>query len=144
MSMLAAVEKAAQEAERQLARGEWQPLPRDVDLARQTAAGLEEAVGPAGKQDAMPRIDRLEALREALAATALTVARTHGRLAWFLAQCTSDLAPVLHWRALPAPQDQAFGTTLPTTGELADAEHAVRRLAAMLARIGTRPDRTTP
>ncbi|GAA4982671.1 hypothetical protein [Kitasatospora paranensis] len=140
MSMFTAVEKTAQEAERQLARGEWQPIPGDVDLARQTAAALEQAVGPAEKRDAMLRIERLESLREALAAMALTVARTHGQLAWFLAQCTSDLTPVLHWRALPAPQGQAFGTVLPTPDDMTDAEHAVRRLNGMLARIATTPD----
>nr|WP_144298855.1 hypothetical protein [Streptomyces sp. TLI_235] len=63
------------------------------------------------------------------------MARTHGRLAWFLAQCSSELAPVLHWRALDAPDGCAFGAVLPTAGELTDAERAVRHLAAMLARI---------
>ncbi|MEW1914074.1 hypothetical protein AB0442_37595 [Kitasatospora sp. NPDC085895] len=41
-------------------------------------------------QEALPRIDRLEDPREALAALAITVARTHGRLARYLAQCNGD------------------------------------------------------
>ncbi|WP_431683732.1 hypothetical protein [Kitasatospora sp. KL5] len=139
MDMFTAVERVVSEAERQLDAGAWEPAARDLALVRQTAAALDLAVGPANVQEALPRIDRLAGLREALAAIALTVARTHGRLAWFLAQCSSELAPVLHWRALPAPDGHAFGAVLPDLGQLADAERAVRFLAAMLVRTGNRP-----
>ncbi|MEW1912124.1 hypothetical protein AB0442_27400 [Kitasatospora sp. NPDC085895] len=136
MSMCTAVEQTVLEAQRQLQDGSWEPSAADRALARQTAQSLAEAVGPADVQEVLPRIERLAALREALAALAMAVARIHGHLAWFLAQCTSDLAPVLHWRALPAPDDHAFGAVLPTADELADAEQAVRLLAVTLARTG--------
>lgn len=140
--MLEAVEQVIEEAQRQLEHLEWEPRLSDLALAWQTATALDAAVGPANVQQAMPRIDRLEGLREALAALALTVARTHGHLAWFLAQCSSQLAPILHWRALDAPDGHAFGTTLPTGDQLTDAEEAVRLLAVMLTRTGHRADTT--
>ncbi|MEV6209130.1 hypothetical protein [Kitasatospora sp. NPDC051914] len=143
MSMLTAVEQVVQEAQRQLDRLEWEPGTGDLALARQTAVALDAAVGPTDVQQSLPRIDRLEGLREALAALAITVARTHGHLAWFLAQCSSQLTPVLHWRALDAPDGHAFGTTLPTGDQLADAEQAVRLLAAMLTRTGHHAETTT-
>ncbi|MGW4895705.1 hypothetical protein ACWEQL_26110 [Kitasatospora sp. NPDC004240] len=137
MSMVKAVEQVVHEAELQLTDGTWQLTATDAALARQTASALNTAVGPADAH--LPRIERLAALREALAALALTVARTHGHLAWFLADASSHLAPVLHWRALDAPDNRTFGAVLPTGGELADAEAAVRLLATML----TRSSRTT-
>ncbi|WP_033223034.1 hypothetical protein [Kitasatospora phosalacinea] len=138
MIMSAAVEQAVLEAQRQLVQGEWDPAPADLVLVRETAVALAAAVGPVDVQAKLARIDRLAGLREALAAIALTVARTHGRLAWFLAQCSSELAPVLHWRALEAPEGGSFGATLPDEDELADAEEAIRSLTAMLTR--TAPD----
>ncbi|MFJ6384110.1 hypothetical protein ACIQI7_29415 [Kitasatospora sp. NPDC092039] len=135
MGTFEAVNEVVREAESQLTDGTWKLVARDSSLAAQTAEALREAVGPAEAQQRLPRIDRLAALREAVATLALTVARTHGNLAWFLARCASALTPVLHWRALDAPEGRTFGTVLPGTEELADAEAAVRRLAAMLARI---------
>ncbi|MFB8201665.1 hypothetical protein [Kitasatospora purpeofusca] len=132
MSMVKAVEQVVHEAELQLTDGTWQLTATDSALALQTAAALDTAVGPAETHQSLPGIERLAALREALAALALTIARTHGHLAWFLADASSHLAPVLHWRALEAPDNRAFGAVLPTGDELADAEDAVRLLAAML------------
>ncbi|MEV8100605.1 hypothetical protein [Kitasatospora sp. NPDC085879] len=136
MGMFTAIEQAVLEAQLQLEDGGWEPTAADLLLTRQTAVALDGAVGPADVQESLPRIERLAGLREALAGLALAVARIHGHLAWFLAQCASELAPVLHWRALPAPDGRAFGAVLPTTDQLADAERAVRLLAAMLARTG--------
>ncbi|QKW23660.1 hypothetical protein HUT16_35250 [Kitasatospora sp. NA04385] len=140
MSMSAAVEQVVLEAQRQLVQGEWDPARADLVLVRETALALAAAVGPADVQAKSARIDRLAGLREALAVLAVTVARTHGRLAWFLAQCSSELAPVLHWRALEAPEGGSFGAVLPDEEEFADAEEAIRSLTAMLARTG--PGRT--
>ncbi|MFF1798069.1 hypothetical protein ACFVXQ_28315, partial [Kitasatospora sp. NPDC058263] len=103
MSMVTAVERVIHEAELQLTDGTWELTATDSALARKTAAALDAAIGPADTHQALSRIERLAALREALAALALTVARTHGHLAWFLADASSHLAPVLHWRALDAP-----------------------------------------
>ncbi|MFJ9774335.1 hypothetical protein ACIRVF_24355 [Kitasatospora sp. NPDC101157] len=136
MGMFEAVARVVHEAELQLGDGVWELRPADSDLVRQTAAALTDAVGPAEAHEALPRIERLAALREALAAVAVTVARTHGPLAWFLADASSHLAPVLHWRALDAPDNRTFGAVLPAGDELADAEAAVRHLAAMLTRTG--------
>ncbi|MFC8717722.1 hypothetical protein [Kitasatospora sp. NPDC057198] len=136
MSMCGAVEQVVREAQRQLVDGGWDPAPADLVLVRETASALAAAVGPAHVQEGLARIDRLAGLREAMAALAVTVARTHGHLAWFLAQCSSELAPVLHWRALEAPDGRSFGAVLPTEEEFVDAEEAVRRLEVMLGRVG--------
>lgn len=132
MGMFIEVERTIAEARDLLERGLWEPTESDLELARQTATALQAAIGPSGVQEALQRIERLAGLREALAALAMTVARTHGHLAWFLAQCSSALTPVLHWRALDAADPHAFGTHLPTVDELSDAEEAVRALAAVL------------
>ncbi|MFD8414595.1 MULTISPECIES: hypothetical protein [unclassified Streptomyces] len=125
------------EAETQLRDGLWELTPADAALARKAAAGLAEAVHPAPEQQTLPAVKRLEHLREALAALAITLARTHGPLAWFLARASSTLSPVLSWRVLPAAGPrQTFGATVPTPGELHDAEEAVRRLHTALAHTG--------
>ncbi|MGW2374748.1 hypothetical protein [Kitasatospora sp. NPDC001683] len=43
--------------------------------------------------------------------------------------------PVLRWRALLAEDDHAFGTVPPALEQYTEAENAVRRLQATLARI---------
>ncbi|MEV6212828.1 hypothetical protein [Kitasatospora sp. NPDC051914] len=126
------VEGLAAEAERLMRDGLWELAPGDAVLALRTASGLAKAVGPADRQAFLPSIDRLEQLREAMAVLAIGIARTHGQLAWFLSRASTALAPVLHWRTLPADPRQAFGTVVPTPGELTDAEDAVRRLQAVL------------
>ena len=131
--MSARIETLAEEAEEQLLGGLWRPTPGEVALARKSAVGLLEVIAPAAAQEGLALIDRLEHLREALAVLAMGTARTHGQLAWFLAQASTALVPVLHWRSLPADKPQSFGTVVPTAGELADAEHAVRRLAEVLS-----------
>ncbi|MFI2608385.1 hypothetical protein [Kitasatospora sp. NPDC018619] len=127
----------AAEAERQLRSGLWEFTPQDAALARKTADDLAGAIGPAAEQERMPVIERLEHLREALAVLALGIARTHGRLAWFLGRAGGVLSPVLRWRALPADRGQSFGTVVPSPAELTDAEAAVRRLRTALVRADT-------
>ncbi|MEU2390356.1 hypothetical protein [Streptomyces sp. NPDC007369] len=135
--MRAQIADLVTEAETQLRDGLWKPTPEDVALARKAATGLAEAVRPAAEQEALPTIKRLEHLREALAVLAITLARTHGPLAWFLARASTTLSPVLAWRALPAANErQTFGATLPTPEELHDAEDAVRHLHTTLAHTG--------
>ncbi|MGW1173788.1 hypothetical protein ACWD4P_08690 [Kitasatospora sp. NPDC002543] len=133
----------AAEAERQVHSGLWEFTPQDAALARKTADDLAGAIGPADEQERMPVIERLEHLREALAVIALGIARTHGRLAWFLGRAGVVLSPVLQWRALPAGRSQSFGAVVPSPAELTDAERAVRRLHSALLRADTtvpRPD----
>ncbi|GJF30379.1 hypothetical protein KNE206_30790 [Kitasatospora sp. NE20-6] len=137
MDMQAQVAALIGEAEQQLVDGVWDLTRGGRALALQVAAGLGNAVGaPEGRED-MADIERLEHLREALAVLAIALARTHGRLAWFLAQGSAALTPVLHWRALPAGDGPAFNTVLPTAEQFTRAEDAVRRLSAMLTRLGT-------
>ncbi|WP_033825589.1 hypothetical protein [Kitasatospora sp. MBT63] len=137
MDMRAEVALLIDEAERQLNDGVWDLTPGDRALARQAAAELKGAVGGPDSEGHPADIDRLEHLREALAVLAIALSRTHGRLAWFLAGGSAALSPVLHWRALPAGDRPAFNTVRPTPQQYADAEDAVRRLGAMLTRLGT-------
>ncbi|MFG2825686.1 hypothetical protein ACGFX4_40435 [Kitasatospora sp. NPDC048365] len=132
MDMTGSVGHIVAEARHQLAQGLWEPTRSDIVLARRTAQSLAEAVGRAPAQTELPSIERLARVREALACVALAVARTHGHLAWFLGRCGSELAPALHWGCPPAPQGRAFGTALPTPGQLGDAEEAIRILTAAL------------
>ncbi|MFK0259457.1 hypothetical protein [Streptomyces sp. NPDC090445] len=143
--MRAQIADLATEAETQLRNGLWELTSGDAALARNAAAGLVEVVRPAAEQDTLPVIKRLEHLREALAVLAVTLARTHGPLAWFLARASAALSPVLTWRALPAAgRRQSFGAVLPTPGELRDAEDAVRHLHTALARTGDRATGNRP
>lgn len=86
----------------------------------------------------MPQIDRLEHLRETLAALAISLARTHGHLAWFLSGAINALEPVLRWRALSAERGGTFGTVLASPAENTQAEEAVRRLQDGLAWIAAK------
>ncbi|MFE6855521.1 STAS domain-containing protein [Streptomyces sp. NPDC057674] len=121
------------EAERQTSVNRWDLSAASTELARATATRLGEAVGSVDTQEALPGIERLERLREALAVVAVGTSHTHGQLAWFLARATLALTPVLRWRALIADQEHAFGTVVPTPEEFTDAENAVRHLQSVLA-----------
>ncbi|MEE1782604.1 hypothetical protein PUR71_06665 [Streptomyces sp. SP17BM10] len=135
--LCAQVAELAAEVERQSRDGVLELTAADAALAGKLADDLAEAVGPAAGQARLPFVERLERLREALAALALGIARSHGRLAWCLARAGVLLAPVLQWRHPDSEQPQAFGTVvLPTPEELSDAEDAVRRLHAALTRTG--------
>lgn len=79
--------------------------------------------------------DRLEDLREALAVLTLCLARTHGRLAWFLSGAITALEPVLRWRAVSAESGGTFGTVPADPAKYTQAEDAVRRLQDVLAQI---------
>ncbi|MFG2825390.1 hypothetical protein ACGFX4_38915 [Kitasatospora sp. NPDC048365] len=127
------VSKLAAEALRQAQDGLWELSAKDTQLARETADRLAEVIGPAAVQEQLVGIERLEHLREALAVIAIGVARTHGRLAWFLARATTALTPVLGWRSLTAEDGRYFGTRVPDPAELADAENAVRCLHTVLS-----------
>ncbi|MFE2728283.1 hypothetical protein [Kitasatospora sp. NPDC059327] len=130
-SMCARIAGLADEAARHVCDGRWDLSGQDVAVARATAEGLAAGTGGSG----LPCIERLEHLREALAHLAVGTARTHGRLAWFLAQASTVLAPVLQWRAMAAEPGRAFGTRLPDLAELTDAEHAVRLLHTTITRV---------
>ncbi|MFF8932231.1 hypothetical protein ACF1AO_33760 [Streptomyces longwoodensis] len=113
----------------------WNLEPSDRALARETEAGLRDIVGPPAVQEDLPQINRLEHLREVLAVLAISLARTHGRLAWLLSSALDALEPVLRWRALPADRGGSFGTVLPSPEEYTEAEDAVRLLQDALAAI---------
>ncbi|MFB7908344.1 hypothetical protein ACFC1T_18095 [Kitasatospora sp. NPDC056076] len=73
----------------------WELSAGDLALACEVETGLRAAVGPPEIQAALPQIDRLERLRESLAVLAIAIARTHGRLVWFLSGVARALEPVL-------------------------------------------------
>ncbi|MFI5825436.1 hypothetical protein ACIA8I_41275 [Streptomyces rishiriensis] len=135
MDMRRIVAVLAEEAEQQIQDQVWQVEPGDRALALKAEAGLRDAVGPADVQETLPEIKRLEHLRETLAVLAVSLARTHGRLAWFLSGALNALEPVLRWRALPADRSGTFGTVLPSPDEYTEAEDAVRRLQDVMAQI---------
>ncbi|MFD8707687.1 hypothetical protein ACFV1W_34740 [Kitasatospora sp. NPDC059648] len=127
----------AEEAERQIRGGVWELSPSDRSLALQVEAGLREAVGVPDTQELLSEKDRLEHLREVLAVLAIVLARTHGRLAWFLSGAITALEPVLRWRALDADHGSTFGTVPASPEQYTQAETAVRHLQDTLARITT-------
>ncbi|WP_333772334.1 hypothetical protein [Streptomyces sp. IBSBF 3136] len=135
MDMRRIVAVLAEDAERQIRDRVWKLAPSDRALALEAEAGLRDVVGPPDVQEALPQIKRLEHLRETLAVLAIALARTHGRLAWFLSGALNALEPVLRWRALPSDHGGTFGTVLPSPEEYAEAEDAVRQLQEALARI---------
>ncbi|MFB7170624.1 hypothetical protein ACFCYM_07310 [Streptomyces sp. NPDC056254] len=136
MDMRRIVAVLAEEAEQQILDQVWELGSTECALAREVEAGLRDVVGPPDVQEALPPIKRLEHLRETLAVLAISLARTHGRMAWFLSGALNALEPVLRWRALPADRGGTFGTVLASTEEYMEAEDAVRRLQDALARIG--------
>ncbi|MEW2511127.1 hypothetical protein [Streptomyces sp. NPDC046870] len=135
MDMRRIVAVLAEEAEQQIHDQVWQLTPSERALAHETEAGLRKVVGPPDVQEALRQIDRLEHLRETLAVLAISLARTHGRMAWFLSGAINALEPVLRWRALPADRGGTFGTVLASPEEYTEAEEAVRRIQDSLARI---------
>lgn len=135
MDMRRIVAVLAEDAEQQIHDHMWQLTPHDRALAAEAEAGIRKAVGPPDVQERMPQIDRLEHLRETLAVLALCLARTHGRLAWFLSGAINALEPVLRWRALPAEHGGTFGTVLAHPDQYTEAEDAVRRLQEAFAQI---------
>ncbi|MGA5192623.1 hypothetical protein [Streptomyces exfoliatus] len=128
-----------EEAEQQIQDRVWELEPGDRALALETETGLRDVVRPADAQELLSRIDRLAHLRETLAVLAIALARTHGRMAWFLSGALHALEPVLRWRALPADQGGTFGTVLAAPEEYTEAEDAVRRLQDALAQIAAEP-----
>ncbi|MFI2644410.1 hypothetical protein [Streptomyces sp. NPDC018610] len=135
MDMRRIVAVLAEEAEQQIQDQVWQLGPDDRALALDTVGRLRDVVGAPNVQEALPQIKRLEHLRETLAVLAISLARTHGRLAWFLSGALNALEPVLRWRALPSDGAGTFGTVLPSPEEYTEAEDAVRRLQDALAQI---------
>ncbi|OEJ30217.1 hypothetical protein [Streptomyces subrutilus] len=151
MDIRGVIEELVEEAERQIRDRRWVLTPADRTVAAKAAADLHAAVGTPESQQTLPEVDRLEHLREALAAVAIALAHVHGRLAWFLGAAATALMPVLHWRALPAEHGPTFGAVPPTLQQYTDAEDAIRRLHSTLAGIATadtsrerhdRPDKT--
>ncbi|MFF5639622.1 hypothetical protein [Streptomyces sp. NPDC012825] len=137
MDIRAVVEDLVGEAERLIRDRVWVLTPADRAVAAKAAADLDAAVPTPQAQQALPEVDRLAHLREALAAVAIALAHVHGRLAWFLGAAATALTPVLHWRALPDENGPTFGAVAPTPAQYTEAEDAVRQLQNALADIGT-------
>ncbi|MGI5479264.1 hypothetical protein [Streptomyces lavendofoliae] len=137
MDIRTVIEDLAEEAERLIHDGVWVLTTTDRSVASKAAADLHTAVGTPQSQQTLPEVDRLERLREALAAVAIALAHVHGRLAWFLGAAATALTPVLHWRAMPAEDGPTFGAVPPTPQQYTEAEDAVRRLRSVLTSITT-------
>ncbi|MGI5485164.1 hypothetical protein [Streptomyces lavendofoliae] len=138
MDIRTVIDGLVAEAEGQIRDQVWVLTQADRTVATKAAADLEAAVGAPQSQQALPDVERLAHLREALAAIAIALAHVHGRLAWFLGAAATALTPVLHWRALPAPDGgPTFGTVTPAPKQYTEAEDAVRRLQRALAGIAT-------
>ncbi|MFF9147188.1 hypothetical protein ACF1BN_20235 [Streptomyces sp. NPDC014861] len=135
--MLRVVEELADEAERQVREHVWILSTADHALATQAAAALRALIGPPKTHEKLPLVDRLAALRQALAVLAVTLAHVHGRLAWFLGAAATALTPVLHWRALAPGEGPTFGAVQPTLQQYTDGEDAIRRLQKSLAALTT-------
>ncbi|MFJ7280819.1 hypothetical protein [Kitasatospora sp. NPDC098663] len=135
MDIQTTIAKLTEEAERETREGAWKITEGERLLARKVADGLTETVDVPADRQSLPEAVRLEDLREAIAVIAITLARTHGHLAWFLGGAGTALSPVLHWRSLPADPHHAFGTILPSPDQFTDAEEAVRHLRDTLTHI---------
>ncbi|MET9611963.1 hypothetical protein [Kitasatospora indigofera] len=137
MNIQTTIAALTEDAERQIHDGAWVIGQGDRILARKAADGLTEAVDIPADRQSLPHTLRLEGLREALAVLAITLARTHGYLAWFLAGASTALSPVLHWRSLPAEPGRDLNTIVPVPAQYTDAEEAVHHLRDVLTRIAT-------
>ncbi|MFF4368256.1 hypothetical protein [Streptomyces sp. NPDC001594] len=137
MDMRTSIEQLIVEAEQQIHDQVWAPTSADRALAAKAAADLQTAIGTPHAQEALCEVDRLERLRGGLAVLAISLARVHGRLAWFLGAAVTALTPVLHWRALSPEGGPAFGTVHAEARQYADAEDAIRLLQDTLSRIST-------
>ncbi|MER7761848.1 hypothetical protein [Streptomyces sp. NPDC097619] len=122
-------------AEELVSGGVWAVTEEEAGLACGAASGLADAMGPQVGRDraGLPDRERLMCLREALAVLALTMARARGHLAWLLAAGSTELVPVLQWRAATADPVRAFGTVRPSVADLADAEQAAHHLHTTLS-----------
>ncbi|MFJ5135889.1 hypothetical protein [Streptomyces sp. NPDC088707] len=133
--MRTVVENLVEEADQQIRDQVWVPTSGDRAVAAKAAADLQAAIGAPHCQEALPAVDRLAHLREALAALAIALAHVHGRLAWFLGAAVTVFTPVLHWRALPSEDGPTFGAITPEPQQYTEAEDAIRRLQGALASI---------
>ncbi|MBB6439725.1 hypothetical protein HNQ79_006237 [Streptomyces candidus] len=135
MNILTAVEGLVEEAKRQIRERVWFVTDTDRTVAAEAATELPAVGGTPRHQQVLLEVDRLEHLREALAAVAIALAHVYGRLAWFLGAAATALSSVLHWRAMPADTGSTFGAEPPTFQQYTEAEEAVRRLRSALTGI---------
>ncbi|MEU9298649.1 hypothetical protein [Streptomyces sp. NPDC048266] len=97
MDMRRIVAVLAEDAEQQIRDRVWELDPGDRALTREAGTGLRDVIRPADAQEVLPRIDRLARLRETLAVLAIALARTHGRMAWFLSGALHTLCDLSAW-----------------------------------------------
>ncbi|QEV21983.1 hypothetical protein CP975_34780 [Streptomyces alboniger] len=137
MDMRALAENLVREAEGLIREHVWILTPDHRLVVAKAAADLHAAVGAPQTQEALPAVERLEHLREALAAVAIALAHVHGHTAWFLGAAANVLTPILHWRALPAGDSQTFGAVPSPPERYAEAEGAVRILQRAFASVAS-------
>ncbi|MFI8085395.1 hypothetical protein ACIF6L_31975 [Kitasatospora sp. NPDC086009] len=81
MNIQTTVAALTEDAEREIHDGAWVIKAGDRLLARKAADALTVAVDIPADRHSLPETMRLEGLREAIAALAITLARTHGHFA---------------------------------------------------------------
>ncbi|MFF3488699.1 hypothetical protein ACFYXC_36325 [Streptomyces sp. NPDC002701] len=127
MNMQAAADAAITQARTWRETGVWNVTDTDTAMAAELLTSL-----PWPTESAHSAGDRLDHLREVLAALAVATATSRTPMGWFLGQCAAALAPVLQWQ----PDGTADHATItPTPGEITDAETAFAHIHDFLAAL---------
>ncbi|MFK8905571.1 hypothetical protein [Streptomyces sp. YS-3] len=132
MTMQAATDAAIAQARQWRQTDVWVVTDTDTTLAAELLLSLPWPAGPAAQAAAAPLGDRLDHLREALAALALATATSRTPMGWFLGHCAVVLAPVLQWWPEGSPE---HATITPTASQITEAETAFDHVHVFLAAL---------
>ncbi|MFV0126139.1 hypothetical protein ACLGI4_00100 [Streptomyces sp. HMX112] len=132
MTMQAATDAAIAQARTWWQTGVWNVTDTDRATAAELLTSLPWPTGPTAQAADAPPGDRLDHLREALAALAVATATSRTPMGWFMGQCAAAPAPVLRWH----PDGTADHATItPTPGEITEAETAFAHIHDFLAAL---------
>ncbi len=130
MTMQTATGAAIAQARTWRQTGVWTVTDADSAMAAELLTSLPWPAGPTAEAADAPLGERLDHLRESLAALAVATATSRTPMGWFLGQCAAALAPVLQWQ----PDGTAEHATItPAPGEITDAETAFAHIHDFLA-----------
>lgn len=126
MTMQEATDAAIAQAENWRETGVWNVTDADTATAAELLTSLPWPTGsPAASLG-----DRLDHLRETLAALAVATATSRTPMGWFLGRCATALAPVLRWQP---DGTAAHATITPAPDEITEAESSFARIHDFLA-----------